>query len=327
MRYYIIVFVVASLLIGCAKSKEEKELKIEENNISIRIEGSVYPSQQQEVIAESSGKIKKLYIKYGSEVNKGDLIYSLDKELLNLDIQNKKQELKLLKKIYAKVKEDNTQYKDSSEIIIAARELKKVAYLKSEGYLREFEENGYKKNYINAIDAKRNKEMSQYEKRKNIETSLFAKKIELKKLYYQLNHSDGYAGMHGLIAKIELQEGENIGVDKKICTIVNLDKVIVRAGFATGLLPFIHKKRDVQVSFVTTPPYKTVAKITEIRPIVNPSFESMTLDIEVPNKEYMLQEGTRALVNITLSKEGQKRVRTYFIHNKNDRVVQLQSKI
>jgi len=45
---------------------------------------------------------------------------------------------------------------------------------------------------------------------------------------------------NGFVADIQAQEGQTIGNDTKVCTIVNLDKVIVKAGFATGLLPFLH---------------------------------------------------------------------------------------
>jgi len=67
--------------------------------------------------------------------------------------------------------------------------------------------------------------------------------------------------------------------------------------------------------------------IKQISPIVNPTFGSMTLDIVVPNQNYILQPGTRALVTIELSKEGQARVKKYFLHNNKDRVVEIQSKI
>lgn len=328
MKYNIVFLVFLSFLFinGCAKSKEEKELKISENNVSIRIEGAVYPSAKQEVVASASGKLKYLYIKYGKRVKKGDLLYSLDKKLISLDIKNKHIEIDSLKKIRKNLRNKNNKG-ESEEIYIAARELKKISFLKSQGYVHAFEENQYKKNYLNTLNANRDRAATAYEKMKTLETLIATKKIELEKLYYRLKHSDGFADIDGFVADIQVKKGENIGLDKKVCTIINLDKVIVKAGFATGLLPFIHKNRDAKVSFVTTPPYKTVAKITEITPIVNPSFESMTLDIVVENHNYMLQEGTRALVNINLSKEGQKSVRKYFINNKNDRMVQIQSKI
>jgi len=330
MNSYAMKFFSASLffiilLSGCAKSQEEKELKVSDNNISIRIEGAVYPTQRQDIISSSAGKIKHLHIKYGDRVKKGEHIYSLDKELIRLDIQNKQTEIASIQKIKNNLAINSTH--TIADVNLAAIELKKIALLKSEGYVQNFEQNNYKKNYINTLNTQKSQDTSRYEKLKTLDASLSAKKIELQKLQYQLKHADGYANINGFVADIQVQEGETIGNDKKVCTIVNLDKVIVRAGFATGLLPFIRVNKEVDVSFVTTPPYQTHSTIKKISPIVNPTFKSMTLDIVVPNNHYVLQEGTRALVTIKLSKEGQESVKKYFLHNKRDRVVQIQSNI
>jgi len=325
------LFVLSTLLIfilnGCAKSQEEKELKVSDNNVSIRIEGAVYPLQRQDIISTISGKIKHLYIKYGDKVIKGEHIYSLDKELINLDIQNKQAEIASLQQIRNNLATNIRTAHNTADVNLAAMELKKIALLKSEGYIQDFEQNNYKKNYINTLNAQQSQNANNYERLKTLDASLITKKIELKKLQYAIKHADGYATINGFVADIQAQEGQTIGNDKKVCTIINLNKVIVKAGFATGLLPFLHVNKAVTVSFVTTPPYMVKSTIKQISPIVNPTFDSMTLDIVVPNQNYILQPGTRALVTIELSKEGQASVKKYFLHNKKDKVIEIQSKI
>ncbi len=332
MNSYAIKFFTLSLLFililsGCAKSQEEKELKVSDNNVSIRIEGAVYPVQRQDIISGTAGKIKHLYIKYGDRVKKGEHIYSLDKELIRLDIQNKQTEIASIQKIKNNLAAYINTTHSTADVNLAAMELKKIALLKAEGYVQDFEQNNYKRNYITTLNTQKSQDASRYEKFKTLESSLRTKKTELQKLQYQLKHADGYANINGFIADIQVQEGQTINNDQKVCTIVNLDKVIVRAGFATGLLPFIHVNKEVDISFVTTPPYHARALIKQISPIVNPAFNSMTLDIVIPNKHYILQEGTRALVTIKLPKEGQESVKKYFLHNKRDRVVEIQSEI
>jgi len=327
IKFFTLTLLFLLMLSGCAKSQEEKELKVSDNNVSIRLEGAVYPIQRQDIISSSAGKIKHLYIKYGDRVKKGEHIYSLDKELIRLDIKNKQTEIASIQKIKNNLATHVRSMHNIADVNLAAMELKKMALLKSEGYVQDFEQNKYKKNYINTLNARKDQDISRYEKLKTLGTSLYTKQIELQKLQYQLRHSDGYANINGFVADIQVQEGETIGEDKKICTIVNLDKVIVRAGFATGLLPFIHVNKEVDISFVTTPPYRVHSVIKKIAPIVNPAFGSMTLDIVVPNKYYILQAGTRALVTIQLPKEGQESVKKYFLHNKRDRVVEIQSEI
>lgn len=327
LTFFTIVFVSSIFLSGCAKSQEEKELKITDNNITIRIEGAVYPSKRQDIISPVAGKVSHLYVKYGDRVHKGDLIYSLDKELLQFDIANKKNEIASLKKVRNHFIDQVSSTHNISDVNLAALELKKLALLHSEGYVRDFELNSYKKNYINTLYSEKEKSSSQYEKLKTLNASIKTKEIELHKLEYQLKHSNGYANIDGFIANVAIQEGQTINSDAKVCTVVNLDKVLLKAGFATGLLPFIHVGQIVDISFITTPPYSTQAAIEQVTPIVDPKFDSMTLDIIVANQNYILQEGTRALITIQLSKEGQERVKKYFIHNKRDRVVEIQSKI
>ncbi len=332
MRYYLLkaflLFIVSiSLINGCAKSRVEKELKVSDNNISIRIEGAVYPIQRQNILASTSGKIKHLYIKYGDKITRGERIYSLDKELIKLDIQNKKTEIASLTQIKHHLFSNIHATSNTQSINLAAMELKKMAQLKAEGYVQDFEQNTYKKNYINVLNSQTAQNATHYEKLKTVESSLHTKKIQLQKLQYRLKHADGYASINGFVADIQVQEGQTISSDTKVCTIVNLDKVILKAGFATGLLPFLHVNQMVNISFVTTPPYSVQAPIAQITPIVDPKFKSMTFTVVIPNKHYILQEGTRALVTIQLPKKGQERVKKYFMNNKNDRVIQIQSNI
>ena len=326
LRAIPIILSIVMIIGGCAKTMTEKELKLSEDNISIRLEGIVYPSKRQDILSTVPGTVEHLYIKYGTKVKKGQKLYSLDKELIQLDIKNKKIEIESLIKRKQQLL-SHSHAENTEEINLAAMELKKVAQLKSEGYVENFRLNQYKKNYLNALYLQETQKTGRYEKLKTIESTLLVKKNELQKLQYQLRHTEGYASIDGFVADIKIQKGQDIGIDQKVCTILNLDKVIVRAGFASGLLPFVQKSQEVEVSFITTPPYKTKAYISEIVPIINPKFQSMTMDITIPNKSYLLQEGTHALVTISLPKNDQKEVKKYFLNNKKDRVIQVQSDI
>ncbi len=318
---------VVFIFVGCAKTQEQKELKTSENNVSIRIEGAVYAIQKQNIISSVSGYVKNIYVKNGDRVKKGDIIYSLDKELINLDIENKKIEISSMEQVRDHILSKKSVNGNIPAINLAAMELKKVAYLRSKGYVNDFEENTYKKNYINAMYNNKNNNTDNYEKIKNLNKQVMSSKIDLKKLEYKLKHADAYAQIDGFVASLNLSKRESIGTNRKICTIINLDKVMVKAGFSTGLLPFVYKNEKVNISFVTTPPYSITAIIKQVNPIVNPAFGRMTIEAVVPNKDYILQEGTRALVTIPLSKQGQKEVRKYFLNNKRDTTLEIKSKI
>ncbi len=320
--------IALTLFTGCAKTQEQKELKSTENNVSIRIEGAVYPVKKQDIISAVAGYVKDIFVKNGDRVKKGDIIYSLDKELIDLDIQNKKMEIASLEQVRDHiVNKKSTVEGNVPAINLAAMELRKIALLRSKGYLNRFEENTYKKNYINAMYSNKNNNTDNYEKLKNLNQRIMNSKTALKKLEYKLKHADAYAQISGFVAELSLSKRESLGANRKICTIVNLDKVIVKAGFSTGLLPFIYKGEKIDVSFVTTPPFRTNTTIKQVNPIVNAAFGRMTIEAIVPNHNYILQEGTRALVTVPLSKSGQKEVRKYFLNNKRDTTLEIKSKI
>ena len=316
-----------AMLFGCAKSREEKELHITENNISIRLEAAVFPIARQDLLASASGKIKELYVKYGDRVEKGQKIYTLDKALLKLDIKTKKIEIAALQQLKKRLRSSMHAASKKAAVDLAAIELQKVADLHARGYLQDFKFDTYKKNYINELKTQREKDAADLEKLQTLTASIKSRKVELEKLRYRLRHSDGYASIDGFVADIKVHKGEKVTEDQKICTIVDIDRVVVRAGFASGLLPFIYEEQIVDIDFITTPPYSITAPIKRIVPVIDPKFSSMTLEIEVENRNYILQEGTRALVTIPLSREGQERVKKYFMHNQGEKIVQIPSEI
>jgi len=322
-------FILGALIVtftSCAKTQEQKELKTIDNNISIRLEGSVYAGEKQDIISSVGGFLKNVYVKNGDKVRKGDKIYSLDKEIIKLDIKNKEEQIASLEKIKDYYTGRSSGITSIPAINASAYELKRVAYLRSMGYINSFEANKYKKNYINALYANKNNS-GKYEKVENLQRQIQTAKIELEKLKYNLKHADAYASIDGYISDLNINKGESIAPSRKVCSIVDLDKVIVKAGFSTGLLPYIKNGKEVHLYFVTTPPYNTYGKIDKINPIVDPKFDRMTFEVKIPNKNYLLQEGTRALVTISLSKKGQEEVRKYFLQNKRDTVLEIKSKI
>ncbi len=312
------LMLVSVLFNGCAKTQEEKELKTDGDKVSINLEATVFPSQEQQVIASAGGYVKKVYVRNGDRVKSGDILYALDKESLRYDLQGARSELTSLEGMRSAAWNAYHSKANISAVNLAASELQDVSQLKSQGYTNSFDENNYKKNYINAITTQKNDQINNYEKVKNLDATIATRRSNIKKMQYELDHSSGTAEVGGFVAGLNITAGQSINTDAKICSIVDIDHVIVRGGFATGLLPFIHPKQRVEISFVTTPPYRTVAYVTQVNPIVDPKFDNMTLDIEVPNNNYILQANTRALVKIDLPKEGQKTVKEYFM-NKNDK--------
>jgi len=323
----IIMLSTILLLAGCAKSQEQKELSVKKNSIDIRIEGAIYPINKQIIIPSVTGYINNIYVKNGDRVKKGALIYTINKQPLALSIKSLQTQIAALKNIRRHILSSHTADGNIYALNIAARELKKIAQLKAMGYANSFTQNRYKKNYINAMYSNRLARQNSYKNLKNLDTNIKTKEIALQKLQFQYKHADMYARINGFIAGLHVSIGEQVSADSKLGAIVNIDKVIVKAGFATGLLPFIHLHQKVHANFITTPPYSTTAYISQINPVVNPKYGRMTIQMIIKNHNYQLQEGTRALITIKLSKKGQAEVRKYFLNNKHDKMLEIKSTI
>ena len=326
-RNFIYLLLGTSLLVsGCAKTQEQKEIKEKENNITISLDGLVVPAQKQDVLSPVAGYLDTIYIKNGDKVKAGDHIYSMDKHLIEIDIQATKKEIAYLEQIRSKASDSGKNFIPA--INLAASELNQVSALRSEGTTNRFDENNYKKTYMNTITNYKNNQITTYEKVKNLDVNIMSKRTQLEKLQYQYDHSDGYASIDGYIAGLTFTRGQSVNVDSKICSIVDIDTVNIQGGFASGLLAFIKKGEKISIDFVTTPPYHVDTSITQINPIVDPKFETMTLEAVVPNHDYILQEGTRALITITLPKKGQDEVKKYFMNKvSKDTTFQVKSNI
>lgn len=331
MYYRISSFLIALFVIffstGCAKSKEQKELSIKKNSIVIRLEGAVYPIKKQIIIPSVTGYINKIYVQNGDKVKKGALIYTINKRPLYLDIKSLQAQIAALKKIRQYTLSSHLNNGNIYAVNIAARELKKIAQLKASGYANSFTQNQYKKNYINAMYSNRLARQSNYKNLKDLDTNIKTQEIALQKLQFQYKHADMYARINGFVAGLHISVGQQVSADSKLGAIVNIDKVIVKAGFAMGLLPFIHLHQKVHADFLTTPPYSTTAYISQINPIVNPKYQRMTIEMIVKNHNYQLQQGTRVLITIKLSKQGQAEARKYFLNNKRNKMLEIKSNI
>jgi RND family efflux transporter MFP subunit len=318
MKKVIFTIIAILLIVGCAKTKEERAIKNSDNNITLQLEATIYPSKQDSILAGATGFVKKVYVKNGDRVKKGDLIYELDTELIKLDIKRLEYDIQSLKK------EQNQKGNDYNlpAVNMAAIELKKVAALRSKGAVNQFEEDTYIKNYITALNAKKTATTSEEATKRAIASD----EVAIAKLKYALKHANVKADIDGFVVNLNVQKGESVTLNQKVGDIINIDNVIVRAGLAQGLLAFVSKGEKVKINFITEPPYSQMAKIARINPIIDKKFQNMAIDIIVKNKNYILQPGTKALVTIYLTEEQQKKVKKIF-YDRKDKVIQIPSNI
>ena len=328
MRYVTLLSIlfIALFLSGCAKTAEEKEIKKGKDGITIRLEGEVFPSKKEDIIAPLDGRINEVFVDVGDKVKKGDVLLQFDTKITKYDILRAEQELDYLKTFKKFVQHSNKERADIAMVNIARLNLEKISKLKSRGYTNDKELSDAKLTYASYLRNRYAEYEGKKEKLHFLQEQIGKTKTELKKLKYRYELSRVKSGIDGIVADLKTQKGDYVSKGSVLGTIVNLDTVIVKAGIAPGLLPFVKKGKKVHIDFITTPPYSVDAKITRVVLVVDPNFGKMTAEIEVKNKNYILQEGTKALVTVYLDKEEQEFIKENFIENPNKTVYEVKSK-
>ena len=329
MKRFINLLLLSSILMllgGCAKTPEEKEIKKSKEGITIRLEGEVYPYKEEDILAPMDGTVKQLYVDVGDRVKKGQLLLDFDTVVTNYDIERTHQELTYLRSLRDFLKKSKKNHLNLAMVNVARLNLERLAKLKSRGYMSERELDNAKLSYASSLHAKYSEIENKKERLQMLDERIAMVKNELRKLQHQLSLSKVKSEIDGIVSELKTQKGDYVAKGTKLGTVSDLDKVIVKAGVAPGLLPFIKKGKKVKVDFITTPPYSVEASIKRVVLVVDPNFGRMTAEIEVPNKNYILQPGTKALITVYLEKKEQEFIKQNFIENPNKTVYEVKSK-
>ncbi|MRJ03305.1 MAG: HlyD family efflux transporter periplasmic adaptor subunit [Epsilonproteobacteria bacterium] len=323
---WLLLSVLLFLMAGCAKSPEEKEIKKSREGITIRLEGEVFPSQEEEILAPMDGTVESIYVDVGDRVSRGELLMRFETTVTRYDLDRTQQELEYLTSLREFFKKSRKGEVTKAMVNVARLNLEKLAQLRSKGYSSDQELNSAKMVYASSLHSKYTEEENKIERIRMLDERIATVKSELMKLQHLISLSEVRSEIGGIVSQIKTQRGDYVSKGSPLGTISNIDTVIVKAGIAAGLLPFIKKGKDVKIDFITTPPYSVKAKISRVVLVVDPNFGRMTAEIEVPNKNYILQTGTKALVTVYLTKEEQEFIKKNFIDNPNKTVYEVKSK-
>lgn len=316
-----------ALFTGCAQSIEEKQLSERDQNITIKIEAKVFPSVQQDILAPIDGIVERIYVKNGDQVHRGDLLYEMDTSSIQLDITKLRNEIALIRKRLDLFAQKNAVSK-SSEVSMnynAKKYLEKIVRLHAEGYATESELTAARKQYYDSVNSNREKNYSDMKGSDDQQIKLQEKESQLKKALKQVEASSVKSNYDGYLVGSKLKKGSQIARSSKMASIINIDNVVVKAGLAPGLYPFVKKGQKVKIDFIVTPPYSVQADVSKVIPVIDPEFGRMIVEIDLKNANYILQDGMKALVTISLAKEEQKVVKEYFIEKKDQTVLEIRS--
>lgn len=321
---------VMVIITSCAKTPEEKQLaKTGKERLKIKLEGVVKPYRTAKIIAPATGKISKIFFHNGDWVNKGDIIYEISFPRLKAQIIKVQNQIKNIDDAIARKKRlYNADIVRKGELIrIAKSQLERIAGLYAQGFSTKREVELAEEKYYRLLDERQSTKTQYKSELINLENNRENLIAQLKTLKENAKNTAVKSPISGYLTSLDLIVGTEVNKGSTVGLVLNLNKVIVRAGIAAGLYKYIHKNDIVHIDFITTPPYSTKAKISRIIPIVDPKIGRMIAEIDLDNHNFLLQDGTKALITIYPTKEAQEELNKYFYKRKGSSVVEIRTNI
>ncbi|AZR72699.1 hypothetical protein BBF96_04410 [Anoxybacter fermentans] len=124
--------------------------------------------------------------------------------------------------------------------------------------------------------------------------------LELVRL--QLENSVIKSPIDGIIAQVNVDPGEMVGPGVSILTIINIDKVYVKADVTADVLKFLQVGDTVKVKVLVYPEDLIEGKIELISPMADPRTQAYPVKVLLDNESQQLKPGMFADLILTLEK-------------------------
>ena len=237
------------------KAKEEEvefiTKKAKKGSFSKKVDatGEIFATELIDVGAQVSGQIKKLYVKLGDQVKKGDMIASIDSSTQQNSIDNKEAQLAIYK----------AQLESAKVALNIAKtqfDRENALFAKNATSKQEFES---AKNTYSANSAKI----------KELEAQIKQTNIELSTAKINLGYTKITAPRDGTVVSVQVEEGQTVNANQTTPTIVNiadLSHVKMKMQIAEGDITKIKVGTPVEYSILSEPTKKFQTTISSIDP-------------------------------------------------------------
>ncbi|WP_103603535.1 efflux RND transporter periplasmic adaptor subunit [Campylobacter concisus] len=211
--------------------------------------GEIFATELIDVGAQVSGQIKKLYVKLGDQVKKGDMIASIDSSTQQNSIDNKEAQLAIYK----------AQLESAKVALNIAKtqfDRENALFAKNATSKQDFES---AKNTFSANSAKI----------KELEAQIKQTNIELSTAKINLGYTKITAPRDGTVVSVQVEEGQTVNANQTTPTIVNiadLSRVKMKMQIAEGDITKIKVGTPVEYSILSEPTKKFQTTVSSIDP-------------------------------------------------------------
>lgn len=211
--------------------------------------GEIFATELIDVGAQVSGQIKKLYVKLGDQVKKGDMIASIDSSTQQNSIDNKEAQLAI--------------YKAQLESAKVALNIAKTQFDRENAL---FSKNATSKQ---EFESAKNTYSANSAKIKELEAQIKQTNIELSTAKINLGYTKIIAPRDGTVVSVQVEEGQTVNANQTTPTIVNiadLSHVKMKMQIAEGDITKIKVCTPVEYSILSEPTKKFQTTVSSIDP-------------------------------------------------------------
>ncbi len=267
--------------------------------IYLKTPGIAVSNHKIDMKADISGTIEKIFVRESQHVNKGDILVQLDDTEYELDLQQ--EEAEYLSSLSEYMLDQEFEHKDKTKTDEDINKLKKakedfkhIIALYNEKQISKQEFERHKQDYESLL-------IGFGEKSEQVRASvkgLTQAKIRVKKAKINLEKTKIKAPFSGRVCDIKISPNETITSGSELFTLVNIEKIQVKARGLESEIGKIKTGRQAEIIFSAYPEILFSGTIQSISPLVDPENNTCDIFIEVPNPEEKIKPGMHAEVNI-----------------------------
>jgi len=260
----------------------------------INTTGSAKAERTVDVYPQITGFVTKIYVAEDSFVKKGEVLFTIDNEQYELNLQSAQDNLLKAKIEYGIRKNQVVESDQTENMKLLDSEVKKLDELKKSGKITDGEYDNKKLDLeIEYI----------FNKGGNIDvlkssTGLTQAMISYKKAKMDLDYTVVKANLDGYVADLDIVVGQYVNSGTKSMSIVDYGNVIMEIPVLESEMSQLKKGREVQVRFEAMKDTLFTGTITSISPIVDKATGTGMAQVRIANKDLLIKSGMSGNVRI-----------------------------
>lgn len=313
---FIVMLLVAAFISGCGAKEPtnlNEEKKVEENYTPVTIEkvesrtisneivfsGKVYANKEVMVLPKIPGKVASIKSDVGSKVEKDSVLFTLDKEDVQNQVNQAKKSVDAAKANYDKTREG---------IKNAEANFERTKELYEQGAVSKTQ---YEQAQLAASNTSLEAVKAQYEQTK----------LGLQQALDSLTDTSVKSPITGIVSVVNIEEGEMASNASPAMTIIDMDKVYVEINVTENIINDLQLGQEVVVEMPAAYSSEVTGKIDRLSPAADARTQLYSVRIYIENNDHIIKPGMFAKIKLNTN------VRENIIAVKSESVVQNNGKI